>query len=228
MLIKYPDGGHIGGHLGNESLLHWILFMDDLLEAGHDYAQFEEICRHPVYAREHVTDYINKDWIIDPTRQRVALDQKHHIARQRFALNQGPVKFYHPLQNEDSSEDLRRLHWRDIDFHYLLDAKLAREILHVNVGTELDQYITFDGREADDLTSIMLCTDKINPNILSIPDNLNHHPAGKTWHQYVLSKMHQHGYINSHCAISFKALNSLSRLCSGELDLYAENPQPKF
>ena len=97
-----------------------------------------------------------------------------------------------------------------------------------NVGDKLDQYVTFDGREGDDLTTIMFYADKINPKIFSIPDNLNHHPYGKMWHQYVLSKMHQHGCITSRLAISFKALNCLSRLCSGELDLYTPNPQPKF
>jgi hypothetical protein len=225
MLVKYPDGAHLGGHLGNESLLHWILFMDDLLLAGHDYAEFEEMTKKPIYAREHVTEQWKPE--VNLNRCRVPLDYKHHIARNRFALNQRPVKFYHPLMDEDTSEDMRRLHWKDIGWEYLLDAKLARDIMTMNVGDELDQFVTFDGREADDLSSVMFHADKINPEILTIPTNLNHHPDGPEWHRYVLSKMHQQG-ITSHTALSFKAINTLSKLVEGEIDLYRPNPQPKF
>jgi hypothetical protein len=199
--------------------------MDDLLLAGHDYAEFEEMTKKPIYAREHVTEQWKPE--VNLNRCRVPLDYKHHIARNRFALNQRPVKFYHPLMDEDTSEDMRRLHWKDIGWEYLLDAKLARDIMTMNVGDELDQFVTFDGREADDLSSVMFHADKINPEILTIPTNLNHHPDGPEWHRYVLSKMHQQG-ITSHTALSFKAINTLSKLVEGEIDLYRPNPQPKF
>lgn len=222
VMLKYPDGGHVGGHYGNQSLLHWWIFIDDILEAGHDFSQYQELSRGPVYAREHVAQGYK------PSTVRMPIHFKNILARSRMSLNQGPVKFYHPLMDEDTAQDLRRLHWRDIDFSYLLNARLAREILHLNVGTELDQYITFDGVESDDFMSIDFDINDINPEIFNIADNIQHHPEGVEWHKYELNNIAQSGRVSMNTMVSFKVINCLAKLCRGEIDMWSSVPVTKF
>jgi len=230
MMHRYSDGVHIGGHLGNESLLHWHIYINDVLQAGHDIGQIKELCKGAVYSRNHVVEAmgaINEFGYKTSDDFEPVMELKHHSLKPRMALNHGAVKFYHPLMDESTSEDHRRLHWRDIDFSYLIDAKLARDIMKINVGNLLDQYVTFDGRETDSLAPFLVTTDKINPKILSIPDDLHHHEQGIQWHRYVLKHADTHG-ISTKTLMSFKAMNHLSMLCAGELDLYTPNPQYKF
>jgi hypothetical protein len=252
MMQRYPDGAHIGGHLGNESLLHWHIYINDVLDAGHDIEQIKELSKGPVYSQNHVLRLMiarieksrtapgqikNYDLnalndTIDPTDcdqwLLPVMEFKHHNQTPRASLNIGPVKFYHPLMDEDTSQLHRKLHWKDIDFSYLVDAKLARDILKINVGNMLDQYVTVDGLEVDSWgKSFMLSAEKINPKILQIPDNLNHDDNGVKWLRYVSKHAHTHG-INTHNLISFKALDQLSKLCAGELDLWSPNPRYKF
>jgi len=252
MMQRYPDGAHIGGHLGNESLLHWHIYINDVLDAGHDIDQIKELSKGPVYSQNHVLRLMiarieksrtapgqikNYDLnalnnTIDPTDcdqwLLPVMEFKHHNQTPRASLNIGPVKFYHPLMDEDTSQLHRKLHWKDIDFSYLVDAKLARDILKINVGNMLDQYVTVDGLEVDSWgKSFMLSAEKINPKILQIPDNLNHDDNGVKWLRYVSKHVHTHG-INTHNLISFKALDQLSKLCAGELDLWTPNPRYKF
>jgi hypothetical protein len=222
MMLKYPDGAHLGGHYGNQSLLHWWIFIDDILEAGHNFAQYEELSQGPVYSREHVTQGYR------PNINRVTIEFKNLLVRSRMTLNRGPVKFYHPLMDEDTAHDLRSLHWKDIDFTYLLNAKLARDLIHLNVGSDLDQYITFDGIEGDDLMSIDFDVAQINPAIFNIPNNLQHHPEGVEWHRYELNNMNQSGRVSMNTMVSFKAINFLSKLCRGDLDFWSDAPVTKF
>ena len=249
MMQKYSDGAHIGGHLGNESLLHWHIYINDVIQAGHDIEQLKELSKKTAYAKNHVLRLMNASGSIqafdqtcvDKTLDSRSCDQwllpvmefKHHSQVPRSSLNYNSIKFYHPLMDETTSELHRKLHWRDIDFSYLVDAKLARDIIKVNVGNRLDRYVTTDGQDSDNwgmeswARSFMLSADKINPKLLTIPDNLCHDDNGFRWLNYALRHADTHG-ISTKMLMTFKAINHLSMLCAGGLDLYSPNPQPKF
>ncbi len=250
MIQKYPDGAHIGGHLGNESLLHWHIYINDVLQAGHDIEQLKELSKQTVYSQNHVLrsmitglapglDKNYNQFCVDEAIDYRSCNQwllpvmelKHHSQVPRSSLNYDSVKFYHPLMDEDTSELHRKLHWKDIDFSYLLDAKLARDIMKINVGNRLDQYVTVDGRDSDSwdawTRSFMLSADKINPKLLTVPDNLCHDDNGFRWLNYALRHAATHG-ISIKMLMTFKAINHLSKLCAGELDLYSPNPRYKF
>jgi hypothetical protein len=259
MIQKYPDGAHIGGHLGNESLLHWHIYINDVLQAGHDIEQLKELSNKKTsYSRNHVLrnmladltlqkssatlfqnfDLTCVDQIIDykfcEQRLLPVMEFKHHSQVPRSSLNShGSVKFYHPLMDETTSELHRKLHWRDIDFRYLVDAKLARDVMKINVGNRLDQYVTSDGQDSDTwqmdswARSFMLSADKINPKLLTVPDNLCHDDNGFRRLNYALRHVNTHG-ISTKMLLSFKAINHLSKLCAGELDFYSPNPRYKF
>ena len=239
MIQKYPDGAHIGGHLGNESLLHWHIYINDVLQAGHDIEQLKELSKKTVYSRNHVLRYLTcVDQTIDSRscEQRLlpVMEFKHHSQVPRSSLNShGSVKFYHPLMDETTSELHRKLHWRDIDFSYLVDAKLARDVIKINVGNKLDQYVTSDGQDSDHWgmeswsKSFMLSADKINPKILTVPDNLCHDDNGFRWLDYVLRHVNTHG-ISTKMLLRFKAINHLSKLCAGEFQYWSPSPGPKF
>lgn len=248
MMQKYHDGAHIGGHLGNESLLHWHIYINDVVQAGHDIEQLKELSK-TAYSRNHVLRSMNASapiqafdqTCVDETLDSRSCDQwflpvmefKHHSQVPRSSLNYNSAKFYHPLMDETTSELHRKLHWRDIDFSYLVDAKLARDIMKVNVGNRLDQYVTTDGQDSDNwgmeswARSFMLSADKINPKLLTIPDTLCHDDNGFRWLNYALKHVNTHG-ISAKMLMTFKAINHLSMLCAGALDLYSPNPQPKF
>jgi hypothetical protein len=260
MIQKYPDGAHIGGHLGNESLLHWHIYINDVLQAGHDIEQLKELSKKTVYSQNHVLRLMlailsqkpasgpiqNFDQTcVDQTLDYRSCEQwllpvmefKHHSLVPRSSLNShGSVKFYHPLMDETISELHRKLHWRDIDFNYLVDAKLARDVMKVNVGNRLDQYVTSDGQDCDStlsrgirpwVRSFMLSADKINPKLLTVPDNLCHDDNGFRWLNYALRRVNTHG-TSIKMLMTFKTINHLSKLCAGELDLYSPNPRYKF
>ena len=258
MIQKYPDGAHIGGHLGNESLLHWHIYINDVLQAGQDIEQLKELCNEKTsYSRNHVlrnmlamlsqkapaTLFQNFDLTcVDQTidykfcEQRLlpVMEFKHHSQVPRSSINShGSVKFYTPLMDETTSELHRKLHWRDIDFRYLVDAKLARDVMKINVGNRLDQYVTSDGQDSDYWQmqswskSFMLSADKINPTLLNIPDNLCHDDNSVRWLNYGLRHVNTHG-MSIKMLLALKTINHISKLCAGEFQYWTPSPGPKF
>lgn len=207
MLTRYRDGGHIGGHNGNEAFVHWRLFIDDLVLTGQNIEEFQALCSssRQWYAQYHVIGTpLFKD------KPMVGTVHKHITQRQRTGMQQHDPPLYSWIKDEETVLDIRRLHWRDVKFEDLLDATMARDIIHYNVGTALDQHIVGDGTEGDHLpTEKEFPVDRLSGKIFEISDQINHHPEGREWHQYLKDEMNKTGIITTNSLVSFKAMQML-------------------
>ena len=117
-----------------------------------------------------------------------------------------------------------------------MDAKLARDVMKVNVGNRLDQYVTSDGQDCDStlsrgirpwVRSFMLSADKINPKLLTVPDNLCHDDDSVRWLNYGLKYVNTHG-MPIKMLLALKTINHISKLCAGEFQYWTPSPGPKF
>lgn len=216
MLKRYTDGAHFGGHYGNQSFLHWFPFVDDLLLAGHQIDDYNNLCNDPTtYSKIHVKSYgVSKDVI--------PLRDKHLLLRTRMSLVNGSgATFYHPLMNNHVAQNIRRLNYKEINFDYLLNARLARQLIHENCGAQLDSYIVSDGADGDVIVQMDLEYDKIDPAIFDTFTDLNHNAEGIQWHKYEINLAEKSGRMPVNTLISFKAIETLHKLASGKLSLFS-------
>ena len=215
MLFKYPDGAHIGGHCGNDCWLHWRLYLDDLVLAGCQPQEFIDLVNNSQwYADQHVAK-IGTFGTTPP----IGTEFKHLGMRQRMGMQQNNPPLYIFLKDEETVRDVRRLHWKDVSFEDLLDARITREFMHHNIGDAFDKYIVTDGAEGDNLPPEMYFpVDRLNPDIFAISDVINHCPEGREWHIYLRDEMSKTGSISTNSLVSFKAMQMLHDRAVGRMD----------
>lgn len=213
MLMRYPDGAHTGGFCGNDSLLHWRFYVDDVVLGGKSLEDFQRLSQDSsFYAQYHVAQ---QQW----TRPNlVSVAHKHNGFRSRVGLLAHDPPLYIPFKDEETVMDIRRLHFRDVSFEYLLDATMVREFMHRNVGTALDCYIVSDSGEGDCITAFDIDLELLDPEIFQIRNVINHHPEGVDWYIHEKEIMRATGKVSCNTLVSFKAMQMLYGLATGVPD----------
>lgn len=216
-MLRFHDGAHVGGHYGNQSLLHWHFYVDDLLLQGRSIDDYTKSCQGDVYSKIHVTRYF------DSTREYVPIHLKNLLFRYRNVLNQQSPGYHYVLMNETIAQALRKLDLNELTFDILLDAKFARDLIHDNAGNIFDPYIISDGVGGDSLYDIDIPVDLLDPALFQIYKNVNHDPEGREWHNYEIDRMRRNRTVPLNTVVSFKAIQMLDLLVQGKTVLASDS-----
>jgi hypothetical protein len=180
----FRDTALLFGHHGNQVLLHKNIFLEEMISVSQDpYNKRDEIQK--LFARSyysksirHIGDVVSYCRIIDRN-----LKQKEWDA----LSGQNNNTYYAPLGN--MIEQCRDLYFDQIDPITILDAKVARELIHRNVDKLLDPMIVYESlHDGDVYADVYLYRAALDKDKLNIPTDLPHDKEGLGWLRDQLSR----------------------------------------
>jgi hypothetical protein len=178
----------IFGFHGNQSLLHKKIFLEQINK-----------------------DVINKGYCSGLNewksgKNSTPLSQHCLVIRPWKNLNLDKnQELFMPLGNDDIFELIRSIGWKDIDPHVISDAKVARKIIHNNVGDLLDPIICEESLNSSDVVvgDLEIPMEKLNKKIFNLERKNYHNAQGYDWllSEYNLAK--EKNYIKFNSLIAF-------------------------
>ena len=207
---SYTDTSFVTGHHGNQILLHKDIFWDEI------------ILQQPS-AKEEIKNFLhnNKTFytaiLAHYNLNRPMVPIEHVYLTPRMwnwfdGINGNRV--YGPLGNNQLFQLLRTVDFKTVSIESIAHASVARELIARNVGSMLDEYIVKENlTDNDSLAHVQkIALDKIDPNVLIIPENLNHSPEGYQWLINELDQARQTGWITINVLVTLKTLQKLSQI----------------
>jgi hypothetical protein len=195
------------GHHGNQVLLHKIIFADEILLNRPDaISEITELVNGPhTFYTQSLLDF-------NPAAPRIGIDRRHMLMKPWSALSTYDRIVYSPLADNDTFNQLRTLDYRQIKISTIANANIAQIIMNRNTGTLLDTYIETESiKENDVLANMIIPIDRLDPKLLVIPNNLNHHPIGLEYIQTELATAHHSKELPINTLVVIKALQWLSQ-----------------
>jgi hypothetical protein len=174
MFEAYSNTAFIYGFGGNETLLHHrcildIVFRNSKISNAGKILQDLINTEKTYYANySSIRSYdVNKDTFCE--LETFPYQYKPYLSFNGFNNNH----IYFPLGS--IAELSRMLDYSTVDFDTVLDAKMCREIIHRNVGSLFNDFISATSPfDSDNFINVSFDKSVINPEALIIPKNLNH------------------------------------------------------
>lgn len=197
----------IFGHHGNQVLLHKNIFLDELV-LSRESAQ-EEI----VNLLAGPTDFYTQSIIgYDVSAPKIGIEQRHMLMKPWSLLNTPAQTVYSPLGNADTFDQLRRLDYSQISVDTIANATVAKELI-ARTAPYLLPYISVEGvKDGDNLEEAVIPLSLLNPDLLTVPLELNHNAEGLDYIQHEIAQAQQTQYIPINSLVTIKALNWLALL----------------
>jgi hypothetical protein len=212
ILDQYQDSVFMFGHHGNQVLLHKDIFLDAIiLQQPNIRSRIQTLQSCDNYYTSSLSKY-------QVSNNPIGLERRHFLIKPWSAL-QGYRNnlIYSPIGSNENFQLTRGLDFSKIDPWTIMDATVAKDIIHQNVGDSFDPYIDTESiKENDNLEVIQLPIDELDPDMLTIPTDLNHNQVGLDYLQYELSRAqcntrYTSKWLSINAAVSIKSLQYISQ-----------------
>ena len=209
ILRRYNNTAFIFGYHGNQILLHKPLFVDELfLQNKISEQEFTEyLSTHENFYTQCLTRYnVNKE--------KIGVDRTHFL-KKPWALMDGinANQVYSPIGTTLTFDLLRSLDFSTMCLNDIANATVARNIIMRNVDTLFNDYIGIESlSDIDNLQDTLIPIELLNPHLVSIPLELNHHPEGLDWIKYEIDLSKANDVIPINSLTSIKMLNWINQL----------------
>lgn len=209
ILRRYHDRAMLFGYHGNQILLHKPLFVDQLILQAK--ISPEDVMRHLSGTKKYYTQCLER---YDINKEKIGVDRTHFL-KKPWSLMDGinGNRVYAPIGTTRSFDLLRDLDFGTVDLAVISDAMVARHMIALNVDTELDEFIGIESlSDMDNLKDSLVPVDALDPDMLSVPQNLNHHPEGLDWIQSEIDSAQRTGLIPVNSMTAVKMLHWINQL----------------
>lgn len=207
LLTRHADRAWMFGHHGNQLYLHKDVFLDEILYR--DSTRESEV-KSAVAEENYYTKNL-KNYKFN--RPLVPLHQRHLVLKPWHQLdNLNGCKVYSPIGPDNETFDwCRSVDFSSVPAHAITHATVPRHIIESNNQSWLTDYLTTESvTDMDCLGSLYLPIDQIDSDLLSVPDNLNHHADGVEWLEYEIEQAKTSKIIPINTAVSLKNLHWLA------------------
>jgi hypothetical protein len=208
-LEPYKNTAHLHGAVGNNNVLHYRTQNDEILRYHNNYEDFYNVQSQPGHYSVYSYDYKPR-----PKREDIVPIWNRHLGTKLYNHTQpiGTNYLYTVLADDVTSENFRRLNYRDLNHHDIFTCTYTKEFIHRNVGTVLDQYIIRGcQKENDHLMYMDIPMELLDPRVLEVPDNVLHNQEGRTWVEYEKDQAYTRGTMPINSVTAFKALTEISK-----------------
>lgn len=208
---SFKNSVFVGGWHGNQVLLHKYIFWDEI-----------QLVRPQ--AKQEIRDFLSKNKNFyssslknyDTQNTNIIPIERVHMLQKSWNWFNGinGNRIYSPLGDDEIFLMLRQIDFSQVPIDIIANASLARDFIHKNVDTMLDEFIAYESlNDGDSLADIdELPINKINQEILQIPRELNHSVEGVSWLKYELEAAKLSGRIPLNTIVSLKTLHWLAKL----------------
>lgn len=169
------------GHHGNQVLLHKNIFLDEILLAQ---PNFQKNIENYILKQENFYTATLKDY--KEPEQPIGIEHQHFLQKpwDYFSGVNGNI-IVAPIGSAENFILLRRLHFKDIHPDTILNAEVARQIIKLNECEHLEMFLFNEcTHECDNLNTLSIAVENINPKVLEIDSNFPHHSEGLEWLMY--------------------------------------------
>ena len=147
-------------------------------------------------------------------KEKIGVDRTHFL-KKPWALMDGinANQVYSPIGTKLTFDLLRSLDFSTMCLNDIANATVARNIIMRNVDTLFNDYIGIESlSDIDNLQDTLIPIELLNPHLVSIPLELNHHPEGLDWIKYEIDLSKANGVIPINSLTSIKMLNWINQL----------------
>lgn len=201
---KFKNSAFITGHHGDQFFLHDRKWLGNFIAKSDDkQATIAQFKKH----LENKNLYMNNLLHIDYEKDAVPLEHWSWYMKRwdEFSVNNNI--YYTPIAVD--TRMCRNIDLKTIDILDVLDARVAREIIHRNCGNLLDEYIIHTGDyDSDYSNNYMIEKSKLADHVLRIPKNLKHNGVGLTR----LLRDLQGDHVSTYAILSCHNLNYINNL----------------
>jgi hypothetical protein len=209
LLRRHADRAWMFGHHGNQLYLHKDVFLDEILYRNPS-RQLE--VEAAVVANNYYTKNL-KNYTFD--RPLVPLHQRHLMLKPWTKLDEfNGCKIYSPIGPDNETFDwCRSVDFSIISADTITHALVPKWIINYNNQSWLTKFITTESvMDMDTLGPVNLPVDQIDSALLTVPQNIHHHPDGLDWIQHELDQSKTTGSIAINTMVSLKNLAWLGNL----------------
>jgi hypothetical protein len=209
IMRTYQDSAIMYGYHGNQVLLHKDIFVDEILLQNPHLTQNMMALKN---SSQRFYSQPLRDYPMD--RERIPLEYRYlNIKPWDLLSGMNNNRLYAPLADDGILLQVRQLDFSQVDLDVIADATVARELIHRNVGSMLDEFIATEGvKDNDNLEEAMIPVSKLDPTKLTVPDNLNHNSEGLDYIQSEISQAQSKGYMPINSLVVIKALQWLAKV----------------
>jgi len=209
ILRRYNRTAFIFGYHGNQILLHKPLFVDELfLRRKISHQEFNEyLSTHKNFYTQCLTQY-------NTSKEKIGVDRTHFL-KKPWALMDGvnDNRIYSPIGSRSTFDLLRSLDFDSVCLHDVANANVARHIIMRNVDTLFNDHIGIESlSDMDNLNDTLIPVNLLDQQLLTVPDNLNHHILGLEWIKHEIDSSKVSGVIPINSLTSIKMLNWIANL----------------
>lgn len=201
------NSAFIFGHHGNQVLLHKNIFLDELvLSRKSAQNEITNLLGGP-------TDFYTQSIIgYDLSAPKIGIEQRHMLMKPWALLNTATQTVYSPLGNADTFDQLRRLDYSQISADTIANATVAKELI-ARTAPYLLLYISVEGvKDGDNLEEAVIPLSLLNPELLTVPMELNHNAEGLDYIQHEIAQAQITHSIPINSLVAIKALNWIALL----------------
>jgi hypothetical protein len=206
VLDQYQNSVFIFGHHGNQVLLHKYIFLDEIIIRQPDIqSRIQKLQIDNDYYTTSIREY-------QIPKEPIGVDRRHFLIKP-WSVFHGYRNnlIYSPIGSNENFQLTRSLDFSKIDPWTIMDATMAKDLIRQNVGDEFDEFIDTESlKENDNLETIQLPVDKLDPVALTIPLDLLHSPEGLDYVQGQIDQAHSTGWLPINTAVSIKSLQHIS------------------
>lgn len=209
ILRRYHDCAFLFGYHGNQILLHKPLFVDELILQGK--VSDTDAGTYLSNTKNYYTQCLR---LYDCAKEKIGVDRTHFL-KKPWSLMDGinGNTIYAPIGSARTFDLLRDLDFGSVSLPVIADALVARHMIGLNVGTELDEFIGVESlKDMDNLQDSMIPVDLLDPSCLTVPEGLNHHPEGLDWITEQIAQAHATGAMPVNSLTSVKMLHWINQL----------------
>lgn len=208
VLQKYKNTAFIFGFHGNQILLHKPVFVDEIiLQTGSNTGVLEFFKNNNDFYTTSLNNY-------DVDKEKIGIAHTHMLQKP-WALLDGTNnnRVYSPIGTSLTFSSLRQLNFKTVSVDTIAHAQLARNIINLNVGGLLNQFITKEGiSDGDILKDTLIPIDQLNNDLLTIPKNLTHNAEGLGYIEHELSLAKKSHFLPINVLVSIKMLHWINQL----------------
>ena len=198
IMHKFPHHAVITGHQGDKTLLHDVIWIDQLLlhnENNKD--KFIDLLQNK---KLYMNNFLNYD-----TNKKFSKLKNYTLHLKHW--NELNGVFFNPLGID--TRLCRRIDISTLTLEDILDARVAREIIYRNVGKKYDDFITHQGNlDGDNYSKKFFNKKDFNADIFVIPANINHNENGLNW----LKELLKNNSIETNTLTSLKMIQYISKI----------------
>jgi len=203
ILKNFPNTALITGHHGDQTLLHDTMWISHLFANS---TNISETKKEYVESLQNKSLYMNNyiDYDVDG-QHNLLHDYTWHLKYWHDLNGYNGCSVYTPLSV--NTRLCRNIDTNSLTINDILDAKVAKTLIHKNIGNQFDEYITHQGNlDGDVFSKKYFDKSNFHRDLFCIPKNINHN-IGLLWLEKNLSEQ----TIETNTILSLKMLQLISQ-----------------